>query len=418
MTASILETYQARTRASARAYREAEHVMPCGTSRQAGYWSPYPLTLARGDGVYVWDVDGHRYLDLINNYTSLVHGHAYGPIADATCDQIRNGTAWPAGNLAQTRLAERLVERVAGIDQVRFTNSGTEAAALALAMARVITGRNKLLMARYGYHGSLREFETGSFGHPGPVTYLADFNDLEGFEAVLARHGEEIAAVFIEPVLGSGGVVEGSTAFLHGLQHATRRAGAVFVLDEVLTLRFALGGCQTHFALQPDITLFGKVIGGGFPVGAVGARRELMDVFDPAGNKLFHTGTFNANPVSMTAGDIALRELTQERIDSMHALCADLRDGLVSIASEQGLPLSTNIFGSCCNLYFSDSVPASSLVRTDTETMARFHLAAMNHGLFIAPRGMLALSTVFTRAHLNETLQRAQEAMRDVARAS
>ncbi len=408
-------TYLERTRKSAEAHARAETVMPGGTSRQAGYWTPYPLTIERAEGVHLWDVDGHRYIDLINNYTAMVHGHAYPPIVEAAARQLPQGTGWAAGNIPQTSLAEQIVGLVPSVEQLRFTNSGTEAGALAFTVARIVTGRSKLLMARYGYHGSLLEFETGSFGREGPFTYLARFNDLQDFESVLDAHGREIAAVFLEPVLGSGGVIPASKGFLQGVIAAARRAGALVVFDEVLTFRFAAGGCQAQLGLEPDLTMFGKLIGGGFPVGATGGRKELMSVFDPTDMKVFHTGTFNANPVTTTAGGVSVRELTADRIAGMETLCGELKDGLAGAAIRVGLPLSINHFGSCLNLYFSESAPESSIVREDGEIVSRFHLAALNHGLFLAPRGMIALSTVTTRQHVAEALERAEAAMRDVA---
>ncbi len=411
----IHQTYLARTAASAEAHAQAKKLMPGGTSRQAGYWAPYPLTIGHGKGVNLWDLDGHRYLDLINNYTSMVHGHAYPPIVEAVCESIGHGTAWSAGNEAQCRLAAQLVDRVPAVEQVRFTNSGTEAGALAATIARVVTGRSKILMARYGYHGSLPEFETGSSGHEGPVTYLAGFDDLADFETVLDAHGDEIAAVFLEPVLGSGGVRPASAAFLQGVKKAAQKTGALFVLDEVLSFRFATGGCQAGIGLEPDLTMFGKLIGGGFPVGAVGGPRDLLRIFDPADLKIFHTGTFNANPITMTAGEISVRELTARRISAMGELCNALKDGLARAAEKCGLPLSINHYGSCLNLYFSESVPESSIVRKDQETIGKFHLAALNHGLFLAPRGMVAVSTVTTREHVAQALKLAEMAMQDVA---
>ena len=415
MASTIHQTYLARTTASAKEFARAKKFMPGGTSRQAGYWAPYPLTIGYGVGVNLWDIDGHQYLDLINNYTSMVHGHAYPPIVDVVSQSIRHGTGWSAGNETQSRLAARLVDRVPAVEQVRFTNSGTEAGALAATIARVVTGRNKILMARFGYHGSLPEFETGSSGHEGPVTFLATFNDLADFEAVLDDHSNEIAAVFLEPVLGSGGVRPASEAFLHGVKKATQKAGALFVLDEVLSFRFAMGGCQAGMGLEPDLTMFGKLIGGGFPVGAVGGSRELLKIFDPADLKIFHTGTFNANPITMSAGEISVRELTAQRILAMEELCMVLKDGLARTAKKCGLPLSINHYGSCLNLYFSESVPESSIVREDQEMIGKFHLAALNHGLFLAPRGMIALSTVTTSEHVAQALELAEMAMQEVA---
>jgi len=415
MTSAVHAAYLERTRSSAENYARAAELMPGGTSRQASFWAPYPLTIKRGEGAYFWDIDGHQYLDLINNYTAMVHGHAYPPIVEATRMQIGDGTGWAAANEPQSRLAAVIVDRVPSIEKIRFTNSGSEAGALAFTIARIITGRTKLLMARYGYHGSLLEFEIGSFGREGPLTRLATFNDLADFEAVLDEHGDDIAAVFLEPVLGSGGVIEGEAKFLHGVGAAAHKAGALFVLDEVLTFRFGVGGCQASIELEPDLTMLGKIIGGGFPVGAVGGSTDMLRIFDPADMKVFHTGTFNANPVTMVAGEISLRELTAERIERMDNLRASLQSGLVDIAQKHGLPLSTNHYGSCLNLYFSESVPESSIVRDDEAVMDKFHLACINHGLFIAPRGMIALSTVIREDHIAEAIERADAAMRDVA---
>ncbi|MEE8371430.1 MAG: aminotransferase class III-fold pyridoxal phosphate-dependent enzyme, partial [Sphingomonadales bacterium] len=174
------------------------------------------------------------------------------------------------------------------------------------------------------------------------------------------------------------------------------------------------GGCQSLMDLAPDLTMLGKAIGGGFPVGALGGGRELLKIFDPADMKLFHTGTFNANPVTMAAGNVAVRELTAERIATMDALALDLKDGLIAAVKAAGLPISVNHFGSCLNIYFADRPPESSILRDDQAIMTRFHHAAMNHGLFLAPRGMIALSTINTGAHVEEALACCRAALRDV----
>ena len=415
MSSVIYKNYRERTQASAENYEETSRLMPGGTSRQAAFWLPYPLTIERGAGAYLHDVDGNRYLDLLNNYTALVHGHAYPPIIEAASKQLGRGTSWAAANEPQIRLAAAIIDRVPSVEQVRFTNSGTEAAALAFTIARIVTGRHKVLMARYGYHGSLLEFEIGSFGNPGLLTYLARYNDLADFAAVLDEHGEEIAAVFLEPVLGAGGIVRGDEQFLEGVKDAAHKAGALFVLDEVLTFRFGVGGCQAAMGLEPDLTMLGKIIGGGFPVGAVGGNRDLLKLFDPDDMKVFHSGTFNANPVTMVAGEVSLRELTTERIEQMNGLREMLQSGLNDIAKKNGLPLSINHCGSCLNIFLSESIPDSPVVREDDDLMDKFHVACLNHGLFIAPRGMVALSTVVTEQDIAAALDSAGAAMQDVA---
>jgi len=418
MQRQVIESrYRELTASSACAFSEAKRWLPGGCSRQAGFWHPYPLTFARGETCYLWDLDGRRYIDLLGNYTALVHGHAYPPIVAAARARTDDSSCWVGNNEEQVRLAQLLVERVGSVEQVRFTNSGTEAANLALMIARRWTGRDKVLMARGGYHGSLMEFEAGFGGATGPLTCIAQYGDLPAFQEVLSQEGESIAAVFLEPVMGAGGVISGSQEFIEGVREAAHSAGALFVLDEVLTLRLARGGRQAQLGVTPDLTLFGKLIGGGFPVGAVGGGRELLELFDPANPRIFHTGTFNANPVTMAAGVASVEALTAERIDHMDALAEKLKTELLQAASQVGLALSINHTGSIMNLFFSDSPGTAYGARDDQELMARFHLAALNHGLFLAPRGLIALSTVMSGAIIDEVLERAVAALADTAAA-
>jgi glutamate-1-semialdehyde 2,1-aminomutase len=416
-----LTRYRQLTPRSAQAGQRAERVMPGGDTRAAGFHLPYPLTLERGEGARVHDVDGRAYWDLLGNFTSLVHGHAYPPIVDAVERQVRRGTAWPARNPHQVELAELLVERVASVDTVRFTNSGTEAAMLALNAARIVTGRPDVVMARFGYHGSYEAFEVGSFDGrfhiPGAArAILAPFGDPAAFEAILAERGHDVAAVFLEPVLGSAGVVDAPPEFFRRVQAAARAAGALLVLDEVITFRLAPGGRQDHLALRPDLTLFAKLIGGGFPVGAVGGRAEVMAAMDPRAHRMFHSGTFNGNPVTAAAGVVSVRELTAERIEHMADLAEVLERGLRHHADRLGLPFSTRRVGSLLNLYFTTEPPPASIVRTDEVAMGAFHLAAMNHGVYLASRGLLVLNTVLDEADVDDVGERLGAALDDVAR--
>ncbi|HMO74408.1 MAG TPA: aminotransferase class III-fold pyridoxal phosphate-dependent enzyme [Sphingopyxis sp.] len=411
----IVAQYLERTAESAAVQARAERSIPGGNSRQAGHWLPHPLTIAHAAGAHLFDVDGHRYIDLTNNFTSLVHGHGYAPITEAVTKQIADGTAWAANNSAQLELAEAIVARLPGMDLVRFANSGTEAANLALIIARTLTGRHKILMARYGYHGSMMEFESGAFDLPYPATLTATYNDLASFEAVLAKHGDEVAAVFLEPAMGAGGVIEADADFLRGVQAAARKAGALFILDEVITLRMSTGGLQAVKGIEPDLTMMGKLIGGGFPVGAVGGKAEFFKPFDPANLKAWHSGTFNANPVTMTAGTVAVRHLTAERIAAMAALAEMLAARLAASAEKYGLPFSVNRCGSMLNIFFSPATPPAALLRADQELIGKFHIAAMNRGVFLAARGMMVLSTIMTGALIDEVADRLDHALADLA---
>ncbi|HVR28446.1 MAG TPA: aminotransferase class III-fold pyridoxal phosphate-dependent enzyme [Thermoanaerobaculia bacterium] len=434
---SIEEAYRRRSPRSAELHARARRVLPGGNSRQAAFWEPYPLSIERASGSRLYDVDGNEYLDLVYNYTSMVHGHAYPPILEAV--DLARGSGWTASNQAMIELAELIVGRVPAMERIRFTNSGTEAGLLALTLARELTGRYRVLMARGGYHGSLPEFESGTFGHPGPATLLAEYGDLTSFERVLAERGDEVAAVVIEPVQGAGGVVRGAPEFLRGLCAATRRAGALFVLDEVITFRLATGGVQGEIGLDPDLTMLGKIIGGGFPVGAVGGKRELLDVLDPTAadrppsqsaashrspsqrRSVFHSGTYNANPVTMAAGAVSVRELTAERIARIDRLAERLEQGLGRAAERCGLPAKVRRVGSLVAFQAvrpgpeaAAAPPAGISIVPADPTPAIFHLAALNHGLLLAPRGMMAVATVLDEAAIDEAIERAAAAMADV----
>jgi glutamate-1-semialdehyde 2,1-aminomutase len=411
----IDEVFAAQTRASADHAARARHVMPGGDTRAAGHHLPYQLTMTAAEGPWLTDLDGNRYLDLIGNFTSLVHGNAYPPIVQAATAAVASGTNWPARNEHAVALAESLCRRIASVEQVRFTNSGSEATMLAAEVARFVTGRRNILMARWGYHGSAPHFECGTMGHAGPETHLATFGDLDSFRDVLDRHGHEIACVIVEPVLGSAGVVTAPDGFLTALAEATRAAGALFVLDEVITLRLAPGGAQALHDVTPDLTAMAKIIGGGFPVGAVGGPADLMAVLDPHELRVFHSGTFNGNPVTAAAGCVSLEHLTSDAIATLDRRAATLAERLEIEASEAGVPLSVRRAGSLVQLYVQDDVPAVNADRRDGEMVNRLHLAALNHGVFASARGMLAVSTVLTDELVAETGDRYAAAFADLS---
>jgi glutamate-1-semialdehyde 2,1-aminomutase len=416
---TIEDRFRALTPNSARLAERAEHVMPGGDTRTTTFHRPYPLTIARGEGAFLFDADGNRYVDLLGNYTSLVHGNAYPPILEAATEAARGGTAWPARSEAQIELAELICERVDSIERVRFCNSGTEAGMLAAQLARRLTGRKFVLMARHGYHGSYDDLELGLLGHDGERTLLGTFGDAASFEKLLDERGAEIAAVFLEPVMGSAGMVAPPPGFLDRVATAARKAGAMLVIDEVITLRLHEGGAQKLFGVRPDITMMGKIIGGGFPVGAIGASAEIMKAFDPRERgAMLHSGTFNGNPVTCAAGAVSLRELTQDRIDKMDAQAKRLAAELSRAARDLELPFSFRQTGSLMNIFFTREPPPATILREDSRLIANFHLAALTHGLFFAPRGLIALSTVLSDELLGEICERAADAMTDLARAA
>jgi glutamate-1-semialdehyde 2,1-aminomutase len=387
--------------------------MPGGDTRSSVWHLPYPLTIDHGGGPFIWDADGNRYIDLLGNYTSLVHGHAYPPIIEAITRTARSSTAWAARSKHQVELAELLCERIASVAQVRFCNSGSEAGMLAAQAARHITSRKLLLMARDGYHGSYDDLESAPAADEDKRRLLARFGDADDFERILRERGDQIAAVFLEPVLGAGGVIKPPPDFLPRVLDAAHRAGALLVLDEVITLRLATGGAQQLVGIKPDFTMMGKIIGGGLPVGALGGSREVMACFDPRrSSSLRHAGTFNGNPVTCAAGVASVSELTAERITLMEIQARRLAAELEREARNLEIRMSVRQTGSLMNVVLAGNTPE------ETERLHQsFHLACLNHRIFTAPRGMLALSTVITDELVSEICDRMAAALRDCAEA-
>ena len=244
-------------------------------------------------------------------------------------------------------------------------------------------------MARWAFHGQHEAFNDGHYRgkqDPWPDTYVADFGDATGFETILGEHGSEIAAVFLEPIMGAAGLVSAPAEFFHRVQTAACQAGAVFVLDEATTQRLAYGGAQQLLGIEPDLTVLGKICGGGFPFGAIGGRQDVMDVLHPARGEMATSGTFAGNPVSVSAGLVSLRDLTAARIAAMDRQVEALDEALAKAAAGHGLPYSSRRVGALLNVYLSDVLPAANPVHDDGRLMNLFHLAALSNGVFIAPR--------------------------------
>lgn len=414
LTSRIHAAYRDRTPASRQLYEQSEQILPASASRSATAWSPYPLYVDRAAGPHFHDVDGHQYLDLNNNSTSLIHGHAYPPIAAALSDV--QGTAVSANSPAMLDLAARLVDRVPSVEQVRFTVSASEACLLALALARAVTGRHRILVAPSAYHGSIGQFAHVPSVTNNPDLLFANFNDLDDIDRVLTAHGQDVAAIFIEPVLVRAGIIPATTEFLAGLADRVRRAGALLVYDEAVTFRLHPGGVQSQQNQSPDLTVFGKFIGGGYPAGAVGGRRELLDRLRPGPDHLMHSNTFAANPVAMTAGTVALDHLTPDRIQRLDRLAARFEGALKPHAHHPTLPLRIRRVGSLLNLAVTPHTgTAENHTKPTTTDLARLlHLACLNHGLAIGLGGLACTSTVMTDDHVDDAAHRLAAALADL----
>jgi glutamate-1-semialdehyde 2,1-aminomutase len=304
--------YTDRNPLSAARHERAARAMPGGNTRSILHFDPFPLAFERGDGAYLWSLDGHQYVDFLGEFTAGLYGHSERVILDAVRDALDRGLSFGGVNDLEPRLAELVCARFPSLDLVRFTNSGTEANLMALALAVATTGRRKVLVFRGGYHGGVLTFgET-----PSPVTVphewvLADYDDVPGTRALLREHGPELAAVLVEPMLGAGGCVPAGQEFLEMLRAETRESGAVLVFDEVMTSRLSPGGLQQVTGVLPDLTTLGKYLGGGLSFGAFGGRADLMAAYDPTRpGALFHAGTFNNNVLTMSAGIAGLEQTT------------------------------------------------------------------------------------------------------------
>jgi glutamate-1-semialdehyde 2,1-aminomutase len=419
--ASVEQRYRARTPRSAEAMARARRYMVRGLTRGWGYHRPYPLVAKRGEGPHLVDLDDNRYVDLANNGLSLIHGHAFGPVVDALRAAAGRGSGWLVPSEEQIEFARMLCERIDVFERVRFTNSGTESGMLAVKVARAFTGRRAVLKSIDGFHGSFDDLEAGLYDRPeepGRV-YLAPFGDADAFERKLAEHGDQIAAVVLEPLLFSGLVTTAPPAFLRRVQEAAQRAGALFVLDDCLMLRLAYGGSAELYGLRPDLTFLGKFIGGGLPMGVLGGRADVMDVLDPHREQpLYHGGSFNGNLLSCVAGRVSLEHFTSETIAAMGARTAQLRTALSDGAAELGLPLTIVGEGSVMGVYPAERLARHDGIFTAGEATQLLHLAALTHGVFMGPGGEIALSSVVAGEALEQARAGLLAALADVARLS
>ena len=397
----VSDEYVARNTRSMEIAERAAVVLPGGTTRTTTFFAPFPPVLVRGEGPEVVDADGNRRVDYLNNYTSLILGHAHPEVLERAMSVARRGTAFSSPTEQEVLLAEVLVERVASVDQVRFTNSGTEATMAAMRLARAYTGRPIVARFEGGYHGTHDYTATPGAGIPdliGDLMVTLPFNDIPGCEEAIEQAGGSLAAVIMEPVLGAGGVIAADQEFLDFLRQATVRTGALLIFDEIITFRLHSGGAQATYGIRPDLTTFGKIIGGGFPIGGFGGREDVMALLHPTRGSIQWGGTFNGNPVSAAAGIATLEALTPPVIEELNAAGEELVERIDKVLEASGLPAGVTGAGSLFNLHATgeEITDNRAVGRADPELTELLHLGLMNRGYFLAPRGMGCLSTAMT----------------------
>lgn len=384
-------------------FEAAARVMPGGNTRTVLFYEPFPLCIARGEGARLWDVDGHAYLDFLGEFTAGIFGHSDPHIRAAIDAALDAGINLSGHNTLEAELAGIVCARFPSIEQVRFTNSGTEANLLALAAAVVHTGRRKVMAFEGAYHGGVLSFGAG----PAPVNVphewvMAPYNDRARAEALIAAHADSLAAILVEPMLGAGGCIPGDPAFLAGLREAATRHGIVLIFDEVMTSRLASGGRQGDLGIAPDLTTLGKYIGGGSSFGAFGGRADIMRRFDPREpGALSHAGTFNNNVISMAAGIAGMTKvLTPAAIRAVNARGDRLRDSLNAMFRRRRAKLSATGLGSIVGLHGTDRPVRSTadLAAADPAIKDLVFFDLLARGFYFARRGFMALSLPLTDA--------------------
>ena len=418
-------------------FKMAKELIPGGVNSPVRAFSAVggqPIFIRRGEGAYLIDVDGNRYIDFVLSWGPLILGHADPAVTEALAKAAAAGTSYGAPSELEIELARSIMEFMPGIEMIRFVNSGTEATMSALRLARAFTGRNQIVKFEGCYHGhaDMLLVKAGSgvatLGlpnspgvPPGAVgdTLVAGYNDLGSVRKLFEAQSEQIAAVIVEPVAGNMGVVAPTSGFLEGLRQLTAHEGALLIFDEVMTgFRVSPGGAQGLYNVTPDLTTLGKVIGGGLPVGAYGGKKEIMEMVAPSG-PMYQAGTLSGNPLAMTAGIETLKQLSEAAIwQRMEANLNALIEGLEALAQESGIPLQLARVGTMFSAFFTQDLPHDweGVKTCDTERFANYFREMLSRGVYLAPSQFEAgfFSAAHREREVQATLQAARGALESI----
>jgi glutamate-1-semialdehyde 2,1-aminomutase len=407
------ERFRAANLKSFAQHSAATAVMPGGNTRTVLYHDPFPLAIARGDGCRLWDLDGHEYVDMLGEFTAGIFGHTNQVIRSAVISALEHGIDLSGHTVAEAELARVICDRFPSVDLVRFTNSGTEANLMALAAATAFTGRRQILVFHGGYHGAVLSFARGQSPSNVPHAFIVStYNDIAEAQRLIESHADDLAAILVEPMLGSGGCIPGERPLLEALRHASSACGAVLIFDEVMTSRLSAGGLQQVLGIAADLTTFGKYLGGGLSFGAFGGRQDIMGQFDPRRpNALPHAGTFNNNILTMSAGVAGLTKVfTPAAADALNARGDALRRRLNAACNGRRLQF-TGIGSLMC------AHPVRGVIRTAAAAAAvdpllrdLLYFDLLERGFYLARRGFIALSLAVG----DEEIRRFENAVSDV----
>ncbi len=424
-------------------YQQACQVLPGGISRNTIYRKPHPDYVSHGAGCRVTDIDGVERIDFANNMASLIHGHAHPQIVEAVAKQLERGTAFTLATEAELRFAQHLCSRNPGFDKIRFMNSGTEAVMAAIKAARAITGRPKIAKSEGAYHGTYDYAEVsqksapenwGSDSAPSSVpvaegtprsalddVVVIPFNDTERSQVILDQHVETLSCVLIDPLPHRVGLIRASEEFIRWLREWTTKNNVLLVYDEVITFRMGFGGAQEWYDIRPDLTSMGKIIGGGFPVGALAGSDELMSVLDPSRPDLPfpHSGTFSANPITMTAGMVAMELFDHQAVTKLNELGDYARSTVKTAIAASGATACVTGAGSMFRLHLKSSHGAeyrsNYQTRDEAARVGRLVNYMYDHGCMMINTCSAALSTVTTRAEIDRLCETLEAGLKSLA---
>jgi glutamate-1-semialdehyde 2,1-aminomutase len=416
-------------------FQEAQNLFPGGVNSPVRAFRAVggqPLFIQRGEGPYLFDVDGNRFIDYVLSWGPLITGHAHPQVVRAIQEAALRGTSYGAPSPLELELAKSIIEFMPNIEMLRFVNSGTEATMSALRLARAYTRREKIIKFDGCYHGhaDMLLVQAGSGvatlglpdspGVPSAVasdTLVANFNDLESVQALFKKYPEQVAGIIVEPVAGNMGVVPPEPGFLEGLRRITEREGALLIFDEVMTgFRVHMRGAQTLYNIKPDLTTLGKVIGGGLPVGAYGGKKEIMQMVAPAG-PMYQAGTLSGNPLAMSAGIATLSLICDDACwKQMDRAAARLEAGVLSAARQFGIPIQQTRVGTMFTTFFSEMRPTAwnTVKLADKAQFGKFFQKMLEHGVYLAPSQFEAgfLSITHNDAIIEKTIEAVTEAFR------
>ncbi|BBK34096.1 glutamate-1-semialdehyde 2,1-aminomutase [Stella humosa] len=427
---------------SAGLFDRACAVMPGGNTRLAVYQAPFPIFIASAAGCRVTDVDGVERLDFINNQSALVHGHCFPPVVAAVTAQVGRGSCFSGPTDTEVELAEALQARVPGLERMRFTNSGTEAVMLAVKAARAFTGRYKIAKCEGAYHGSYDFVEASrgstpanwgdakvparvpySKGTPpavGDLTVVMPYNDVAAAAAILEAEAGELAAVIVEPIANRPGMIPATPEFLAYLREFTQRTGIPLIFDEIISFRVGFAGAQAGYGIVPDMTTLGKLIGGGFPVGAVAGRTDIMGVFDQRRGSpaVPHTGTFNANPVSMVAGIETLKAFDEAAVARINRRGDEVRRTIDGIFAKAGIEGQASGAGSLFRIHFTarplTDYRSAYPTAAGQSAVAALHRALLNQDVMVSANCSGNISTVVGDLEIEQLLGAVTRALAEI----